>query len=383
MNVDLYRCFNVWTRNLRRDFGTKGIMIYKIDCKVDSKGTFCISNYESHNGKMVRALGKACSKITELDSRYLDHQDEWVYNVQTEDEEFKAIKGFQQCHTFITASIIAQGAVHYSWKRYHKESEMIQKGTVGDSVSTRVGKLVGINPYQKSEDGTFLKRILRAKETGITRDEIGVWAITGLLTKLDGRTYDLDEAQRFVSNIVQRLNILRAPTLTKRMLELSVWKIPTNDLLTRFAAMPTNLVVIGDKRLTFAYARHEIKSYTTGCNTGIFVWQNLLSFLEDGIKKYATIGAKIHIYHHNEGYIGTVRKLKKQNSFFVPIGVTNLNAGFRLPVNWNIAPSEDQLSLVIIEGWQAVEAKLLKMFKREKPQKKINQWVRNGFSKGK
>jgi hypothetical protein len=35
----------------------------------------------------------------------------------------------------------------------------------------------------------------------MTRDEISVFEITGLLSKLDGRKYDLDDAQMFVRNI--------------------------------------------------------------------------------------------------------------------------------------------------------------------------------------
>jgi hypothetical protein len=118
------------------------------------------------------------------------------------------------------------------------------------------------------------------------------------------------------------LNIIRKPTLKKKVLKLSVWKIPVHDILTKFATLPTNLVVIGDRRLTFAYAKHEIKTYTTGNSTGVFSWEKLIEFLERSLKQHATIGARILIYHHKNGFIGTARKMKKKEAFFVPIGIS-------------------------------------------------------------
>lgn len=125
LNTDLYRCFNVWTRNLRDALKSSKVLIYKIDFKVDSKGALCTSTFESVNNKLVRALNRACERLTELDSRYLDNQEQWVYNVQTEDQEFYALKGFRRCQTFLSGSIIADRNVHYDWKRYHKQSELM------------------------------------------------------------------------------------------------------------------------------------------------------------------------------------------------------------------------------------------------------------------
>jgi hypothetical protein len=102
----------------------------------------------------------------------------------------------------------------------------------------------------------------------------------------------------------------------------TIWKIPTNDILTRFASMPTNLVVVGTKRLYFAYAKNEIKTYSTGLATSIFKWDQLLKFLELSLKRHATIGSNIIVIHHEKGYLGTVRKFKRPNSFFQPINVT-------------------------------------------------------------
>lgn len=92
---------------------------------------------------------------------------------------------------------------------------MIQKETVGKSVGTRMGRIVGYPMFTAAADAHFSSRLLKASDTGITRDEIGVWCHTGLFTKLDGRLYDLDDAVSFLSEIKKRLQIIRSPTLKK------------------------------------------------------------------------------------------------------------------------------------------------------------------------
>lgn len=132
-----------------------------------------------------------------------------------------------------------------------------------------------------------------AQDQGVTRDEIGIWRTTGLFAKLDGRQYDLDDAHSFIQQIKTRLDAIRKPTTTKRMILQSMWKIPTNDILERLATMPKNLVVIGDKRIMFGFASHEIRNYTTGDSTGNYKWTDFLGFLEDSLKRHSTIGAQI------------------------------------------------------------------------------------------
>lgn len=90
-----------------------------------------------------------------------------------------------------------------------------------------------------------------------------------------------------------------------------MWRIPTNDILMRLATMPRNIVILGDKRIMFGFASHEIKNYTTGDLTANFKWTNLLTFLEDSLKRHGTIGASINVYHHRNGFIGKVKKIKK------------------------------------------------------------------------
>lgn len=52
------------------------------------------------------------------------------------------------------------------------------------------------------------------------------------------------------------MKIIRRPTLTKKILLNTMWKTPTIDLLNRFATLPRNVVVLGDKRIHFAFAKH-------------------------------------------------------------------------------------------------------------------------------
>lgn len=80
--------------------------------------------------------------------------------------------------------------------------------------------------------------------------------------------------------------------------------------------MPTNIVILGARRVMFGYAKHELKTYVTGDTTGNFRWDNLVDFLEDVLKRHATIGASVDVLHHKEGYLGRVKKTKKQNVFF-------------------------------------------------------------------
>lgn len=63
------------------------------------------------------------------------------------------------------------------------------------------------------------------------------------------------------------------------------------------------------------------------------------------------------------------------------MGVASLIPGVKLPDNWDIAPTQQQLDAVIIEGWDDLKIKLIKMFtKEEKPGTK---WARAGMQHGK
>lgn len=181
LNRDIYRCMNIWVKNLKTKTGHKEVKILKVDFKVDSFGSICASNYQSVNNQMLKALNKACKELTELDNGYFDHQDEWVFNHSNKDMEFKALKGFKNSQTFLSGNIIAQKEVYYNWKRYHKQSELIQKASVGVSFGSRFPSMVGEMYFQNLTDPHFHNRLRRSRMSGMTRDEIGVWRITGLL----------------------------------------------------------------------------------------------------------------------------------------------------------------------------------------------------------
>lgn len=142
--------------------------------------------------------------------------------------------------------------------------------------------------------------------------------------------------------------------------------------------MPTNLVVIGDKRISIAYAKHEIKTYTTGIATGIYRWDELLSFLEGSLKRYASVGARILVYHHEQGFIGQLRKVKRPGAFFQPAKVAALLPGMELPDKWIVQPSDETVQAVKLAGWDLIEKKMIAIFKKnEKREKK--KWWKFGF----
>lgn len=316
LNIDIYRCLNQWIKNLNKALKSRHVRIQKVDFKVGSYGTFCDPNYKNLSIKLVRALNLACQRLNSLDHGFEDNLGEWNSDVSDPDLCYSAIKGFSNTQTFLSVNIINQRNIHYGWKRYDKPVELMQKATVGQSFGSRIDRLTSIHPPFGQNDPHFSNKVRYAEMTGITRDEIGVWHHTGLFARLDGRAFDIDDGLKFVSDIQKRLDTIRRPTLTKKILQASIWKIPITDLLTRFASLPRNVVVLGDRRINFAYAKHELKNYITGILTRNFKWDELVGHLEDAIKRHATIGANVTVYHHTHGYIGTVKKLRKQNVFW-------------------------------------------------------------------
>jgi hypothetical protein len=47
----------------------------------------------------------------------------------------------------------------------------------------------------------------------------------------------------------------------------------------------------------------------------------MIDFIEVSLKLHSTIGATVDVYHHQRGYLGTVKKLATDDAFWVPIGV--------------------------------------------------------------
>lgn len=132
--------------------------------------------------------------------------------------------------------------------------------------------------------------------------------------------------------------------------------------MDRFGHLSKNLVVIGDKRLTVCYLKHSMPGYTTGLPTVTYKWPEFLEFVEETLKKHCSIGATIRVYHHQGEYLGEVCKQKGPNAIFVPLGIESVNPGAKLPHNWRIHPSEEEVEAVKLTGWLNVKSKLTKMF---------------------
>jgi hypothetical protein len=99
-----------------------------------------------------------------------------------------------------------------------------------------------------------------------------------------------------------------------------------------FATITKNILILGDKRLTFLYAKYKINNYMTEFSTANYRWNDLVEYLEVALKLHSTIGVVVDIYHHQCGYLGTVKKLVSDDAFFVPIGVLKQSMGwFCLP----------------------------------------------------
>ena len=95
LTPNLYRCFNMWVKNLKRKFGNRFIYIEKIDFKVDSYGSFCEANYENLNNKLLRCLSEACDRLNSLDHGFEDNIGEWISDASNPDLQYTALQGFQ------------------------------------------------------------------------------------------------------------------------------------------------------------------------------------------------------------------------------------------------------------------------------------------------
>lgn len=140
--------------------------------------------------------------------------------------------------------------------------------------------------------------MLKAKQEGITRDEISIRQESGHLNGLDGRVFDIDEAKSYIRNVTIILDMFRQPMCDEEVISQTIWKLPVEKIMDRFARLNRNILILGDKRLTFLYAKHSMNNYTTGLSTANYAWHDLIEFLEVALKLHATIGAKVDVHHH-------------------------------------------------------------------------------------
>lgn len=149
---------------------------------------------------------------------------------------------------------------------------MAVKATVGKSVGSRIGRFVGQPAFDGCVDQDFQQRLLKVNSEGMTRDEVSIRVASGHLDHLDGRIFDIDEAKAYIRNVSIRVDRLREPMLDREVIEQTIWRQPIDQVLTRFAQLNRNILIIGDKRLTFLYTKHEMNNYTTGLSTANYKW---------------------------------------------------------------------------------------------------------------
>ena len=114
----------------------------------------------------------------------------------------------------------------------------------------------------------------------------------------------------------EKLDALREPMLSRKLIRSTVKKVSTTAILKKFSYLRNNIVVIGDKAMCIAYAKHKMSNYTTGIKTRQFSWSNIINELETNIKKYCTIGSTVSVYHHQWGFLADV--IKTGAEIYVP-----------------------------------------------------------------
>jgi hypothetical protein len=103
-----------------------------------------------------------------------------------------------------------------------------------------------------------------------------------------------------------------------------------------------------------------LSTYTTSYTSSCYKWHQLVSFLEAALKKHASIGAEIDIYHHKGEFIGTVKKTGQP--LFAPFGVEQQSSAFEMPATFVVNPSQAEIDQVTLDGWVAIATKLTERF---------------------
>lgn len=138
--------------------------------------------------------------------------------------------------------------------------------------------------------------------------------------------------------------------------------MPTFNLIKNFVNLPYNTIIIGPKTMTIAYARPDIPGLTTTHTSKSFQWHNMISVLQEFIKKHATIGAQIDIVHHTHFQFGTVRK---DGGSFVPWSVDHPRIPNPLPDDVLINPTDEELRYCDIYNFDLVVDNIKNFMLRE------------------
>jgi hypothetical protein len=124
-------------------------------------------------------------------------------------------------------------------------------------------------------------------------------------------------------------------------------------------------VIIGPRRVTIVYATANGK--VTGSTGKILPLMRTLKHLHEFIALHATVGARVTIVHHSDGFIGTVRKTSGQ---YMPVETIAKRPLVKLPPQVNLQRTA-VLACAKLANWSRVEKKLLSMMDTKKVKLKV------------
>ena len=229
------------------------------------------------------------------------------------------VKGYNNIESCFHGAVRDTQGVHYTFKRYNKQLDMIQKASIRQRFGTRMHRVMDYT-YSNLEDPEFMRKLFGAQNRGMTRDEVSFHRLAGEFDDLEGQKLTKQSGGNVAKTFKKILNTLRGPLLRhKSFMRQTQWVLPTAYIFRFVATIPHNLVIIGENRITFAYARHKLSSYVTCAPSIPYKWSELLYTLERALKLHGTCNAWMWVFYHlDEEVLGGVHKT---GGPWVPIGV--------------------------------------------------------------
>ena len=78
----------------------------------------------------------------------------------------------------------------------------------------------------------------------------------------------------------------------------TIYPVPIAKVLDRFAKIPKNICVIGDKQMFLCYAKHELPGYITTIESRVFRLTEFGRFFYEFLAKHCSINATVEVYFH-------------------------------------------------------------------------------------
>ena len=162
----------------------------------------------------------------------------------------------------------------------------------------------------------FFDSLIKTQNYGLTRDEVKFHFTNqpedALNTKNNVFDYSMlrntSVASQFAAMFNKVFTWFKTPLVTSNRMCDQIRAIPTVNLLDSFSKLPRNVLVVGPKNLTLAYSKQSLRSYTTATTSRVFQWHRIFDVIRDFLKRHATIGANIKVWHHTGRYLGEVQK---------------------------------------------------------------------------